>query len=76
MIISVTVCLVTRAMIVNMILMTAKDPHAKTTELALIKSMDTGVSVFKVLMVVTVKQTLTTVHQVAAVMEVCCGETV
>lgn len=71
MIISVTVCLGTLAMIANMILMTAKDPNVKTTEPALIKSMGTGVSVFKVLMVVTVKQTLMTAHQVAVVMEVC-----
>ena len=59
---------------VNITLMTAKDLHVKTMELALIRSMLTDVSVVKVLMVAIVRQTLMTVHPLHVAMEVGCGE--
>ena len=59
---------------VNITLMTAKDLHVKTMELALIRSMLTDVSVVKVLMVAIVRQTLMTVHPLPVEMEVGCGE--
>ena len=59
---------------VNITLMTAKDLHVKTMELALIRSMLTDVSVVKVLMVAIVRQTLMTVHPLLVAMEVGCGE--
>lgn len=59
---------------VNITLMTAKDLHVKTMELALIRSMLTDVSVVKVLMVAIVRQTLMTVHLLPVAMEVGCGE--
>lgn len=59
---------------VNITLMTAKDLHVKTMELALIRSMLTDVSVVKVLMVAIVRQTLMTVHPLPVAMEVGCGE--
>lgn len=74
MLISVAVYLVTPARIVNKTLMTAKDRHVKTMEHVLTKSMDTDVFVFRVLTVVTVRPTLTTANQAAAIMEVCCAE--
>ena len=74
MIISVCVHRVTLAGTVNMTLMTAKDPHAITMEPVLIKSMDSDVPVVKVLMEVTVRQTLMTVLRAPVVMEVGCCE--
>lgn len=59
---------------VNITLMTAKDLHVKTMELALIRSMLIDVSVVKVLMVAIVRQTLMTVHPLPVAMEVGCGE--
>lgn len=59
---------------VNITLMTAKDLHVKTMELALIRSMLTDVSVVKVLMVAIVRQTSMTVHLLPVAMEVGCGE--
>jgi len=54
--------------------MTAKDGHVKTMEHVSTKSMDIVVFVFKVLMAATVRSTLTTANQAAAVMEVDCLE--
>ena len=71
MLISAAVYLVTLARIASKTLTTAKDHHVKTKEHVLTKLMDTDVFVFKVLMVVTVRSTLTTANQASAVMEVC-----
>lgn len=71
---SVPVHLVILVATVNITLMTAKDLHVKTMELALIRSMLTDVSVVKVLMVAIVRQTLMTVHPLPVAMEVGCGE--
>lgn len=72
MLISAAVHLVTLARTVNKTLTTAKDRLVKTTEHVLIKSMDTDVFVFKVLMAVTVRPTLTTANQASVQMEVGC----
>ena len=71
---SVPVHLVILVATVNITLMTAKDLHVKTMELALIRSMLTDVSVVKVLMVAIVRQTLMTVQPLPVAMEVGCGE--
>ena len=72
MIISAAVHLVTLARTVNKTLTTAKDRLVKTMEHVLIKSMDTDVFVFKVLMAVTVRPTLKTANQASVQMEVGC----
>ena len=74
MLISAAVYLVTLVKTVNKTLTTAKDCHVKTMEHVLTKLMDTDVFVFKVLIAVTVRSTLTTANQASAVMEVGCSE--